>query len=116
LSDLRSRSASNAELTLLVAIPQTPKEALAEANNKPLKDLHSGVSMTRDVLLKSLQRHGVEQFDPADEAFDPNFHQALYQVPDPSKAPGTIIRVEKTGFKLNGRVLRPAQVGVVKEN
>lgn len=72
--------------------------------------------MTRSVMIKSLQRHGVEEFSPDNEAFDPNFHQALYQVPDPSKPAGTILRVEKTGFKLNGRVLRPAQVGVVKDS
>lgn len=104
---------SDLGLLLILSIPQTPKDQI-EAN-KALKDLHDGVSMTRNVLVKALNRHGVEEFSPEGEQFDPNLHQALYQVPDPSKEAGTIMRVEKTGFKLNGRVLRPAQVGVIKD-
>ncbi|KAI9034319.1 co-chaperone GrpE, partial [Hyaloraphidium curvatum] len=99
---------------LTMAIQATPKDQITEAN-KALKDLHSGVSMTRSVLIKALNRNGVEEFDPVNEQFDPNIHQALYQVPDPTKPAGLILKVEKTGFKLNGRVLRPAQVGVVKD-
>lgn len=79
-----------------------------------LQSLHQGVTMTETELLKALKRHGVERFEPLDEPFDPNLHEALFQAPMPGKQAGTVFSVQKTGFKLNGRVIRPAQVGVVK--
>ncbi|KAI9208497.1 grpE protein-like protein 1 [Polychytrium aggregatum] len=78
-----------------------------------LKTLQEGVKMTQDNFLKALKRHGVERFSPLGEKFDPNHHQAMFQVPVPNKEPGTVLEVTKPGFSLNGRVLRPAQVGVV---
>lgn len=83
--------------------------------SKDLKDLHVGVSMTKIELLKALKRHGVEPFDPTGSAFDPNMHQAMFHVPHPGKEPGSILETTLLGYTLNGRVLRPAQVGVVKD-
>ncbi|KAF9207813.1 Mitochondrial matrix cochaperone [Haplosporangium sp. Z 27] len=100
---------------LLLAIKNVPAEEIAETStNTHLKSLHTGVSMTRDELLKTLKRHGVESYDPINEKFDPNLHQANFQVPIPGKEPGTVFDVQKIGFTLKGRVLRPAQVGVVQ--
>jgi molecular chaperone GrpE len=62
-----------------------------------------------------LKRHGVDRHDPQGETFDPNLHQALFQAPMPDKEPGTIFSVQKLGYTIKGRVLRPAQVGVVAE-
>ncbi|KAF9318423.1 Mitochondrial matrix cochaperone [Podila horticola] len=100
---------------LAMAIKNVPEEELAETStNAHLKNLHTGVSMTRDELLKTLKRYGVESFDPMNEKFDPNLHQANFQVPMPGKEPGTVFDVQKIGFMIKGRVLRPAQVGVVQ--
>ncbi|KAG0001280.1 Mitochondrial matrix cochaperone [Entomortierella chlamydospora] len=100
---------------LVLAIKNVPAEEISETStNNHLKSLHTGVSMTRDELLKTLKRHGVEPYDPINEKFDPNLHQANFQVPMPDKEPGTVFDVQKVGFMLKGRVLRPAQVGVVQ--
>ncbi|KAF9950457.1 Mitochondrial matrix cochaperone [Mortierella alpina] len=100
---------------LTLAIKNVPQEEIAESSaNTHLKNLHTGVSMTRDELLKTLKRYGVESFDPMNEKFDPNLHQANFQVPMPGKEPGTVFDVQKIGFMIKGRVLRPAQVGVVQ--
>ncbi|KAF9178490.1 Mitochondrial matrix cochaperone [Haplosporangium sp. Z 767] len=100
---------------LALALKNVPVEEISESStNTHLKNLHTGLSMTRDELLKTLKRHGVEAFDPMNEKFDPNLHQANFQVPMPGKEPGTVFDVQKIGFMLKGRVLRPAQVGVVQ--
>lgn len=100
---------------LSMAIKNVPQEEVAETStNAHLKNLHTGVSMTRDELLKTFKRYGVEPYDPINEKFDPNLHQANFQVPMPGKEPGTVFDVQKIGFMIKGRVLRPAQVGVVQ--
>ncbi|KAJ8654748.1 hypothetical protein O0I10_009639 [Lichtheimia ornata] len=81
-----------------------------------LSNLYTGVSMTEVELLKTLKRHGVEQDNPEGQAFDPNKHQALFQTAIPDKEAGTVFVVQKMGYTLKGRVLRPAQVGVVAES
>ncbi|ORX88900.1 GrpE-domain-containing protein [Basidiobolus meristosporus CBS 931.73] len=98
---------------LNMALKAVPEQARGE--NDHLKNLYTGVSMTEAELVKALNRHGVVQDNPAGQKFDPNVHQALYQVPMPDKEPGTIISVEKVGYLLRGRVLRAAQVGVVQD-
>ncbi|KAF9095654.1 Mitochondrial matrix cochaperone [Mortierella sp. AD031] len=100
---------------LNMAIKNVPQEEVSESStNTHLKSLHTGVAMTRDELLKTFKRYGVESFDPMNEKFDPNLHQANFQVPMPGKEPGTVFDVQKIGFMIKGRVLRPAQVGVVQ--
>lgn len=95
----------------LKSVPET--ERTGSSPNKHLKDLYTGVDMTFSELMKTLKRHGVEPFDPTGEKFDHNMHQALFQSPVPEKEPGTVFQTTKIGYTLNGRVLRPAQVGVV---
>ncbi|CDZ96848.1 Molecular chaperone of the GrpE family [Phaffia rhodozyma] len=85
------------------------------AENTELSSLFDGVKMTQAELLKVLKKHGVEQFDPTGEKFDPNLHEALFQAPIPGKTPGTVFDVSSLGYTLKGRVIRAAQVGVVRE-
>ncbi len=85
------------------------------AENTELKSLYSGVEMTRQELLKTLAKHGVTQFDPTGEKFDPNLHEAMFQAPVPGKEPGTVLETQKLGYMLKARTLRPAQVGVVQD-
>jgi molecular chaperone GrpE len=79
-----------------------------------LKSLLEGVELTERELLKVLEKHGVKKFEPAGEKFDPNLHQAMYEVPDPSLPNGTVAQVVQAGYMIGDRVLRPALVGVAK--
>ncbi|KAJ3228015.1 GrpE protein 1, mitochondrial [Clydaea vesicula] len=100
---------------LTLALQSVPKEEVKqESQNKHLKDLFEGVSMTKTELLKTFKRHGVEPFDPIGEKFDHNKHEALFQNALPGKEAGTVFHTTKIGYTINGRVLRPAKVGVVK--
>ncbi|KAI8811819.1 GrpE nucleotide exchange factor, partial [Cladochytrium replicatum] len=102
-------TADNLELTLKNSPPEEVRK-----ENKPLSDLFTGVSLTHAELLKCFKRHGIEKYEPLGEKFDPNLHQALFTGPVPGKEPGTVFEVPKTGYMIHGRVLRPADVCVVK--
>ena len=79
-----------------------------------VQGLLEGVELTERELNKALEKNGVARFDPQGERFDPNFQQAMYEVPDPSAAPGTVVQVIQAGYKIGDRVLRPALVAVAK--
>ncbi|KAJ3111016.1 GrpE protein 1, mitochondrial [Phlyctochytrium bullatum] len=99
-----------------LALKAVPETELSNPSNVHLKNLTEGVALTKANLMKTFERHGIVEINPVGEKFDPNVHQAVYQAPIPGKEPGTIAEVTKTGFNLHGRVLRPAQVGVVMGN
>jgi len=82
--------------------------------SKEISDLYTGVRMTKDVFLSTLKKHGIEKLDPLGEAFDPNKHEATFELPQPDKEPGTVFHVQQLGYTLNERVIRPAKVGIVK--
>ncbi|KEH33928.1 putative GrpE nucleotide exchange factor [Medicago truncatula] len=92
---------------------ESPKESDQAA--PLLKTLLEGVEMTEKQLAEVLKKHGVEKYDPTNEPFDPNRHNAIFQIPDASKPPGTVGVVLKAGYMLYDRVLRPAEVGVTHE-
>lgn len=77
-----------------------------------LKSLLEGVEMTEKQLAEVFRKAGIEKYDPSDEQFDPNRHNAVFQVPDNSKPPGTVAVVLKAGYTLHERIIRPAEVGV----
>jgi len=76
--------------------------------------LIDGVELTERELLKALEKNGVRQFAPQGEKFDPNLHQAIFEVPDPSVPAGHVVQVVQPGYMIGDRVLRPAMVGVSK--
>jgi molecular chaperone GrpE len=78
------------------------------------KALIDGVELTERELLKALEKNGVRQFTPQGEKFDPNLHQAMYEVPDASVPAGSVVQVMQPGYMIGERVLRPALVGVSK--
>ncbi|KAI5562481.1 hypothetical protein BDE02_15G056500 [Populus trichocarpa] len=80
-----------------------------------LKTLLEGVEMTEKQLGEVFKKYGIEKFDPTNEPFDPHRHNAIFQVPDASKPPGTVAAVLKAGYMLHDRVIRPAEVGVTRE-
>jgi molecular chaperone GrpE len=79
-----------------------------------LKALLDGVELTEREFLKVLEKNGVRRIDPKGERFDPNFHQAIFEVPNPAVPTGTVEQVVQPGFVIGDRVLRPAMVGVSK--
>jgi molecular chaperone GrpE len=95
------------------ALDAMPAETKASAD-PALKAFIEGVELTERSLLNTLEKNGVKKFDPSGEKFDPNFQQAMYEVPDPSVPAGTVVQVVQAGFMIGERVLRPALVGVSK--
>jgi molecular chaperone GrpE len=79
-----------------------------------LKTLIEGVELTAKDLTSVLGRHGVKRLDPQGEKFDPNFHQAMFEAPDPNVPSGAVSQVVQSGWRIGDRVLRPALVGVSK--
>jgi molecular chaperone GrpE len=95
------------------ALDAVPAEMKATAD-PALKAFIEGVELTERSLLNTLEKNGVKKFDPSGEKFNPNFQQAMYEVPDTSVPSGTVVQVVQAGFMIGERVLRPALVGVSK--
>ncbi|KAF3914416.1 hypothetical protein ABW21_db0208348 [Orbilia brochopaga] len=81
---------------------------------KELQNLYDGLKMTEKVLMGTLEKHGLVRFNPVGEKFNPNLHEATFEAALEGKEPGTVFHVQTKGYQLNGRVLRAAQVGIVK--
>lgn len=84
------------------------------AQSPALAALIEGVELTERDLLAILGRHGVKLLEPEGQKFDPNFHQAMFEVPTEEVPSGTVVQVVQTGYAIGDRVLRPAMVGVAK--
>jgi len=78
------------------------------------KALLEGVELTERELMNVLEKHGVKRIDPLGQKFDPNRHQAMYEVEDATVASGTVAQVMQSGYLIGERVLRPALVAVTK--
>lgn len=94
------------------ALEAIPADALA--TDASLKSLADGVEMTERAMLQALERHGVKKLEPEGQKFDPNFHQAMFEVPNPDLPNNTVVQVVQDGYAIGDRVLRPAMVGVSK--
>lgn len=98
-----------------IALESVPEAERTNDANPQLKNLYTGLTMTRSEMTSAFKRHGLEPFDPIGQVFDPNQHQALFQAPMHDKEPGTVFTTTKKGYMLHGIVLRAAQVGVVQQ-
>src|ERR1700675_1732628 len=85
-----------------------------EQADPKIKALIEGVELTERELMKVLEKYGVTKFSPEGEKFDPNVHQAMYEVENAELPPGHVAQVIQAGYMLGDRVLRPALVAVVK--
>jgi molecular chaperone GrpE len=94
----------------LAAIPEESREA-ADAG---LRALIEGVELTERSMLQALERQGVKKISPKGERFNPNFHQAMFEIEDADKPTGTVLEVVQDGYVIGERMLRPALVGVAK--
>jgi molecular chaperone GrpE len=88
--------------------------AVREAADTTFRNLLEGVELTNRELAKTLEKHGVRLLDPLNQKFDPNFHQAMFEVPDETVPAGTVKQVVQPGYAIGDRVLRPAMVGIAK--
>ena len=85
---------------------------LREVADPALKTFVDGIELTERDFLSRLTRFGVKKIDPLGKKFDPNFQEALFEIPDETVPPGTVLQVVEQGFSIGDRVLRPAKVGV----
>ena len=95
------------------AIEAVPAEAKAHGEDG-LNALIGGVEVTEKTLLSALEKQGVKRLEPKGERFDPNFHQAMFEVSNPDVPNNTVVEVVQAGYSIGERVLRPAMVGVAK--
>src|SRR3954452_16086445 len=82
--------------------------------DESLKALLDGVELTERELMNVLDKHGVKKLEPQGQKFDPNRHQAMFEVEDASVPNGTVVQVMQAGYTIGERVLRPALVAVSK--
>ena len=94
----------------LEAVPQEERES----GDESFKALLEGVEMTERSMQTALERHGVSKIEPEGQKFDPNFHQAMFEVPNADVPNNTVVQVVQAGYVIGERVLRPAMVGVAK--
>ncbi len=87
-------------------------EAVRESADGTLQTFIQGVELTERDFHSRLARHGVRKIEPDGQKFDPNLHEALFEVPDQSVPHGTVQQVVEHGFTIGERVLRPAKVGI----
>jgi molecular chaperone GrpE len=87
---------------------------LRDAADAKVKAFIEGVEITERELLKTLEKNGVKKFSPHGEKFDPNVHQAMYEVQTSDQPPGQVAQVIQAGYMIGDRVLRPALVAVSK--
>ncbi|KAL2265721.1 hypothetical protein VTJ83DRAFT_6821 [Remersonia thermophila] len=106
-------SVDNFDRALSMVPPEKLKPEQADGS-QDFVNLYEGLKMTESILMQTLKKHGLERFDPHGEVFNPNEHEATFMTPMQDKEHNTVMHVQQKGFKLNGRILRPAKVGVVK--
>ena len=95
------------------ALMVLPAEARENAD-PAMQSLIDGIEITEREMQRLLAKHGVTPIEAEGQKFDPHKHQAMFEVPDPSRPEGTVVQVVQAGFAIGDRVLRPAMVGVAK--
>ena len=131
MENLRKRMAREVEDTRAYAITKFARDMLTATDSLsrallvlpaetrdtaegPLKSLIEGIDLTEREMQRLLAVHGVKPIEAEGQKFDPHRHQAMFEVPDPSRPEGTVVQVVQTGYAIGDRVLRPAMVGVAK--
>jgi molecular chaperone GrpE len=89
-------------------------DEIREKADAGVKALLDGVELTERELIKAMEKHGISRLEPQGQKFDPNLHQAMFEIPDASVPAGTVVQVVQPGYKIGERVLRPALVGISK--
>ncbi len=85
-----------------------------DRENETVKTLLTGVEMTESELLSTFGKHKIQLIEAEGQKFDPNLHQAMFEIENPDVEPGIILQVVQPGYVVADRLLRPALVGVAK--
>ena len=93
------------------AVASVPVEAKADAS-PAMQSFIQGIELTERDLLSRMARFKVQPIETVGSRFDPNRHEALFEMPDESVPSGTVVQQVETGYVIGDRVLRPAKVGV----
>jgi molecular chaperone GrpE len=95
------------------ALDAIPEEAKS-GGDKSVETLIEGVELTQRTMLQALEKYNVKKISPLNEKFDPNMHQAMFEIPNTEVPNNTVLQVVQDGFAIGNRCLRPAMVGVSK--
>ena len=84
-------------------------------NNKDLNKIIDGIEIIKKDLVSIFKKNGINTITCINNKFDPNFHQAMLEIEDNTKEPGTVVQEIQKGYMMNDRLLRPSLVGVTKK-
>ena len=84
-------------------------------NNKDLNKIIDGIEIVKKDLISIFKKNGIQPMECINKKFDPNFHQAMLEVENNTKEPGTIVQEIQKGYMMKDRLLRPSLVGVAKK-
>ena len=84
-------------------------------NNKDLDKIIDGIEIVKKDLISIFIKNGIESIDSINKKFDPNFHQAMFEIEDNTKETGIIVQEVQKGYMMKDRLLRPSLVGVTKK-
>ena len=84
-------------------------------SNKDLNKIIDAIEIIKKDLMSIFKKNGIEAIECINKKFDPNFHQAMLEVENNTKEPGTIVQEIQKGYMMKGRLLRPSLVGVAKK-
>ena len=109
---------ANESLSLLDNIDRAIVSFKNDENLKNSKDLNKiieGIEVVKNELVSIFKKNGIEPIECINKKFDPNFHQAMLEIEDISKEPGTVVQEIQKGYMMKNRLLRPSLVGVTKK-
>ena len=84
-------------------------------SNKDLDKIIDGIEIVKKDLVSIFKKNGIEAIECINKKFDPNFHQAMLEVENNTKEPGTVVQEIQKGYMMKSRLLRPSLVGVTKK-
>jgi len=84
-------------------------------NSQNLNKIIDGIEIVKKDLVSIFKKNGIEPIECIYKKFDPNFHQAMLEVENNTKEPGTIVQEIQKGYMMKDRLLRPSLVGVAKK-
>ena len=84
--------------------------------NNDLHKIIDGIEIVKKDLISIFKKNGISPINCINEKFDPNFHQAMMEIEDSNKEPGTVVQEIQKGYMMKNRLLRPSLVGVAKKN
>tara|TARA_Y100000590_G_scaffold210334_1_gene238276 strand:+ start:1183 stop:1803 length:621 start_codon:yes stop_codon:yes gene_type:complete len=83
--------------------------------NEDLEKIINGIEIVKKDLVSIFKKNNIEAIECLNKKFDPNFHQAMLEIEDDNKNPGTVVQEIQKGYMMKDRLLRPSLVGVTKK-